>query len=339
MQSKNWIDEVTANLKRLGADGTGRLLHGRGGCFPGLENLNCDFYSGLLWLTHYDKLPSGNLPLEVPAQAFELLRRLIESEPFDSWVESVVYQRRDGGRYRNLPLTTGGAAGSLGNSFYEGQEEGLKYRLQLEGAMHPGIFTDTAAVRRRVRAFFEERSRALPSVTDEREKGRQGLSLLNLFSFTSFISVAAIAGGCERSVNVDMKRNVLKRGEVNHRLNFGETHCARFLAHDVMKSFGKLQKMGPWSLIVIDPPSIQTASFSLQRDYPKLLRRSAGMLEPDGRILACCNDPGIGPQWLEQMIEEAGLSVEERLPLASGYREQDKSRGLKACLVRRAGDL
>lgn len=46
-----------------------------------------------------------------------------------------------------------------------------------------------------------------------------GLRVLNLFAYTCGFSVAAIAGGAARVVNLDMSRPALSRGRDNHRLN------------------------------------------------------------------------------------------------------------------------
>lgn len=65
--------------------------------------------------------------------------------------------------------------------------------------------------------------------------------VLNLFAYTCAFSVAALKGGADEVVNMDMSKGALAIGKQNHLLN-GLTAGARFLGHDIFKSWGKLKK-------------------------------------------------------------------------------------------------
>src|SRR3546814_21000772 len=94
----------------------------------------------------------------------------------------------------------------------------------------------------------------------------QGKRVLNLFAYTCGFSVAAIAGGAEHVVNLDMASAALTRGRENHRLNGHDLSRVSFLGHELFKSWGKVRKLGPYDLIIIDPPSFQQGSFALTRE-------------------------------------------------------------------------
>ena len=86
-----------------------------------------------------------------------------------------------------------------------------------------------------------------------------GQQVLNLFAYTSAFSVAALQGGAKQVVNVDMSAGAIALGQLNHALN-GLQAGARFLAHDIFKTWGKITRSGPYHLIIVDPPSFQKAA-------------------------------------------------------------------------------
>ncbi len=67
--------------------------------------------------------------------------------------------------------------------------------------------------------------------------------------------------------------------------------------------------------MIVDPPSFQKGSFVLTQDYRRILRRLPELLVPGGTLLACINDPAIGPDFLlEETAREApSLHFVERL--------------------------
>ncbi|MCY4125607.1 MAG: class I SAM-dependent methyltransferase, partial [Pseudomonas sp.] len=164
----------------------------------------------------------------------------------------------------------------------------------------------------------------------------KGQRVLNLFAYTCGFSVAAIAGGAEQVVNLDMAKSALSRGRDNHRLNQHDPSRVAYLGHELFKSWGKVRKYGPYDLIIIDPPTFQRGSFVLTQDYAKILRRLPELLNEGGTVLACVNDPGIGPEFLiEGMAEHApGLAFVERLQNPPEFPDVDPAGGLKALVFR-----
>jgi 23S rRNA (cytosine1962-C5)-methyltransferase len=159
-----------------------------------------------------------------------------------------------------------------------------------------------------------------------------GKRVLNLFAYTCGFSVAAIAGGAAQVVNLDMARAALSRGRDNHRLNEHDLSRVEFLGHELFKSWGKVRKSGPYDLVIIDPPSFQKGSFALTQDYRKILRRLPELLSEHGTVLACVNDPDIGPDFLiDGMATEAPqLRFVERLDNPPEFPDISPESGLKA---------
>ena len=133
-----------------------------------------------------------------------------------------------------------------------------------------------------------------------------------------------------------MARAALTRGRDNHRLNGHDLARVEFLGHELFKSWGKVRKSGPYELVIIDPPSFQKGSFALTQDYTKILRRLPELLTEQGMVLACVNDPDIGPDFLiDGMAAEAPqLRFIERLDNPPEFPDISPESGLKALVFR-----
>jgi 23S rRNA (cytosine1962-C5)-methyltransferase len=201
-------------------------------------------------------------------------------------------------------------------------EDGLRFQLDLGHKQNTGLFLDMRYGRRWVR---------------EQADGKR---VLNLFAYTCGFSVAAIAGGATQVVNLDMAKGALNRGRDNHRLNQQDLSRVSFLGHELFKSWSAVKRYAPYDLIIIDPPTFQKGSFALTQDYAKILRRLPDLLNPAGQVLACVNDPHIGPDFLlAGMAEHAPvLAFEQRLANPPEFADVHEHGGLKALVFRLVGE-
>ena len=285
---------------------TRRLFHGRGRCWPGLEQLTVDWLQGVLLVSLFRE------PAAAELAALQAL--LLEIGTSQAWRDSGAHSLLLQHRYRPDSDMQQLAGEPVDEWLIV--EDGLRYRLDLGQKQNNGLFLDMRYGRRWVR----EQS--------------AGLRVLNLFAYTCGFSVAAIAGGAEQVVNLDMARAALSRGRENHRLNGHDLGRVSFLGHELFKSWGKVRKLGPYDLIIIDPPSFQKGSFALTRDYQKILRKLPELLNGGGQVLACVNDPDIGADFLIQgMAAEAPqLRFEQRLENPPEFPDISPESGLKALL-------
>jgi len=168
----------------------------------------------------------------------------------------------------------------------EAREAGLSFRLRLGEAQNIGFFPDMAAGRKLVR----ERA------TDKR--------VLNLFAYSCSFSVAALAGGATQVVNLDMNRGALELGRRNHQLNNIDLRKASFLPLEFFRSLSKLKKIGPFDLVICDPPAAQGKSFTAEKHWPKLVRTLPKLVSSGGEILACLNTPHLSPDYLDDLFAE-----------------------------------
>lgn len=286
-----------------------RLFHGRGRCWPGLEQITADWLDGQLLVSLF-KEPEPSFLNELNA----VLHSLTEQ---DAWQQSgaraLVLQHRS---REGAPVDV--LWGTL-EPRPQVREQGLRYQLELGRNQNHGLFLDMRLGRQWVR------------------QQAQGKRILNLFAYTCGFSVAAIEGGAEQVVNLDMARAALSRGRDNHRLNHHDLGKVTFLGHELFKSWGKVRKLGPYDLIIIDPPSFQKGSFALTQDYHKILRRLPELLSESGQVLACVNDPNVPSQFLiDNMAEQApALHFVERLDNPPEFTDIDPEAGLKALVFGR----
>jgi 23S rRNA (cytosine1962-C5)-methyltransferase len=293
-------------------DETRRLFHGRGQRWPGLEHVTADWLQGVLLVCLF-RQPSDAELVELKA----MLMALSETPAWrDSKAQTLLLQ------HRYLPDSTTECL--LGEAVDQWliSEHGLCYQLDLGTKQNNGLFLDMRYGRRWVQAQA------------------QGKRVLNLFAYTCGFSVAAIAGGAEHVVNLDMAKAALSRGRDNHRLNQHDLSRVSFLGHELFKSWSKVKKYGPYDLIIIDPPSFQKGSFALTKDYQKILRRLPELLTAQGVVLACVNDPGIGPDFLiEGMANEApSLRYVQRLENPPEFADISPDSGLKALVFSQADE-
>jgi len=279
---------------------TRRLFHGRGRCWPGLEQLTVDWLQGVLLVALFK---------EPDAAQLEALRHLLKSG-FGTYTIAL--------QHRYLPQST--TEWLSGNPVDELiiTEGGLRYLIDLGKKQNSGLFLDMRYGRNWVR---------------EQAKGQR---VLNLFAYTCGFSVAAIEGGADHVVNLDMARGALSRGRDNHRLNGHDLSNVNFLGHDLFKSWAKVTNNGPYDLVIIDPPSFQKGSFLLTKDYQRVLRRLPDLLTPQGTVLACMNDPAFGEDFLIDGVtrEAPGLRFVGRLQNPPEFPDIDPQSGLKALVFR-----
>jgi len=281
-------------------DETRRLFHGRGRCWPGLEQLTVDWLQGVILVALF-KEPE-------PAQ-LEALKQLLQTQ-LSAYTVAL--------QHRYLPHST--TEWLVGSPIDELTitEGGLRYLIDLGKKQNSGLFLDMRYGRNWVR---------------EHAKGQR---ILNLFAYTCGFSVAAIEGGADHVVNLDMARGALSRGRDNHRLNGHDLSQVTFLGHDLFKSWAKVTNSGPYDLVIIDPPSFQKGSFLLTKDYQRVLRRLPDLLTAQGTVLACMNDPAFGEDFLIDGVtrEAPGLRFVERLENPPEFPDIDAQSGLKALVFR-----
>jgi 23S rRNA (cytosine1962-C5)-methyltransferase len=198
------------------------------------------------------------------------------------------------------------------------EEAGLQYLVAPLRNQNVGLFLDMAPTRAWVRAHSE------------------GRRVLNLFAYTCAFSVAALAGGARSVVNVDMSRPALDWGIRNHRMNGQDPRRASMLAHNLFKSWQKLKTLGPFDLIVIDPPTNQRGSFNAEKQYAQVLKRLPDLSAAGADVIAALNSPFLNADFLPAQMARWCPAARFRgmLPVSPDFPDRYPDRGLKIAQFR-----
>lgn len=293
------IERQLENVALHKTDDALRLFHGRGHCYEGLEFINIDWFSPVIWVVIY-----GEVDDVLVGKVSSYLTQFANDQ---ACVQAVSIQRRVRGKasqeivYGELPE----------NCF--ATEEGAKYFLNLSLNQNVGFFLDAKPGRQWLKTVCE------------------GKKVLNLFSYTCSFSVAAMQAAANSVVNIDMAKKALATGQKNHQLNGLDVSKVSFLPHDIFRSTRKLEKYGPYDVVIIDPPSRQKGSFEANKDYAKLVRKLKPMLSENALLLACLNAPYLSENFLFDVfndnLPEAKFIM--RLKQREDFPEQDLDRCLK----------
>jgi len=276
-----------------------RLFHGRGHYYPGLEHINIDWLSPVVLITLYQEVDEDWLK----TQALAIKNQLAPCQ-------TVLVQHR----CRRLAPTQVLVGEEIEHT--QVQELGLSYHIQFGKAQNSGLFLDMKNGREWVL------------------KHSQGKKVLNLFSYTCAFSVAAIAGGAEQVVNVDLSKASLSKGRENHRLNNHPLEKVKFEGVDIFKSYGRLKKYGPYELLICDPPSFQKGSVNIERDYSKIIRRIPQLLAPGGQLMLCLNSPDLDEGFLKAEVgrECPECAFLEQIRPPEVFKEAHQGKGLKVLI-------
>lgn len=305
------LDALRIQLERMGqAPGEGdsrRLFHGRGGCYPGFEYLVVDYFAPVALVTLFRQ---SELETEILGA--------VQALAAEAGIAFVAVQRR---YLPGAPLSW--LTEACGETLYA-RRGPLRFNLEL-GYQNVGFFLDIEPGRQ----WLEARVRERMSVN-----GR--CRVLNLFAFTCAFSVIASREGAS-VLNVDMNGGVLSRGRENHRLNGLAGDDVRYMALDILRSFGRINRAGPFDIAVVDPPTHQKGSFEAERHYSKLIRRLPESLAEDAEVLLCLNSPGHSEAWLRELVAQSSdqFEVVARLPQSADFPDISGDSALKMLHLRR----
>lgn len=278
-----------------------RVFHGRGNFYEKYNFLTVDSLDYILFATFFDE-----------DEQEEYLIELLKSIALEFNYKVFVVQRR----YKNDDFNEI-IFGELPNEV-DVVENNLKFSISFKN-QNIGLFFDMKKGREYLKSICENKS------------------VLNLFSYTCAFSVYAKSGNALKIVNVDMAKNALNIGRLNHRINNLDTKDIKFLPHNILKSWGKLKKEGPYDVIVIDPPSFQKGSFAATKDYEKIVKRLDEMTCDESTIISCLNAPELDTTFMINLFNEFApqFKFEKRLENLEEFTAIDDERSLKILIFKK----
>ena len=129
-------------------------------------------------------------------------------------------------------------------------------------------------------------------------------NVLNLFSYTCAFSLSAAKAGARNIVNVDMSKTALTIGRENHHINDFNTSNVHFMPYNILKSWNRIKKQGPYDIIIIDPPSFQKGSFAASKDYAKIIKKLDSLANDKCVVLSALNAPELDTNFIKNIFEE-----------------------------------
>lgn len=152
-----------------------------------------------------------------------------------------------------------------------------KLIVNLKDYLDTGLFLDHRPIRKWVH---------------ENAKGKH---FLNLFSYTSSVSLQAALGGAESTTSVDMSNTYLSWSKDNFELNklnlnihkFIQADCVEWLKQGGSRAYGLRSK---YDLIFMDPPSFSNSKrmegvLDIQRDHVELIDAAMSLLDKEGKLI------------------------------------------------------
>ena len=221
-------------------------------------------------------------------------------------------------RFKGLDYESAHVYGQEAPDFFTVLENGVLYQVFMNDGLMTGIFLDQHEVR--------------GSLVDGLAMGK---SLLNMFSYTAAFSVAAAMGGASQTTSVDLAKRSRELSQAHFQANGISTDDHRFVVMDVFEYFKYAKRKGlTYDVIVLDPPSFarnKKQTFSVAKDYHKLISQSLEILNPGGIIIASTNAANVSRQKFTEQIDKgfAGRSYQilnkYGLPADFSYNKKDES--------------
>ena len=221
-------------------------------------------------------------------------------------------------RFKGLDYESAHVYGQEAPDFFTVLENGVLYQVFMNDGLMTGIFLDQHEVR--------------GSLVDGLATGK---SLLNMFSYTAAFSVAAAMGGANQTTSVDLAKRSRELSQAHFQANGISTDDHRFIVMDVFEYFKYAKRKDlTYDVIVLDPPSFarnKKQTFSVAKDYHKLISQSLEILNPGGIIIASTNAANVSRQKFTEQIDKgfAGRSYQilnkYGLPADFAYNKKDES--------------
>jgi len=195
----------------------------------------------------------------------------------------------------------GGDARGFGRSGHEEEdagraaftENGLRFVADFSTGQKSGFFLDQR----------DNRSRARMQASGRR--------MLNLFSYSGGFSVASLAGGAARAVDVDSSAAALDLAAEHRKQNGFPADPADFVRADVFTDLRARVAAGEtWDLVICDPPAFAKRKSEVDaaaRGYKDVNRLAMKLVAPGGLLLTCSCSGLVDPTLFQQIVFAAEL--------------------------------
>ncbi|MCT7911368.1 class I SAM-dependent methyltransferase [Arcobacter lacus] len=278
-----------------------RVFHGRGNFYEDFNYLTVDSLNEILFATFFEESSDEN-------EIIKALKDIANAYNYKTFIVQKKYKKDE---------LNEAIIGEI-PPFYIVVENGLKYKINFFNK-NIGIFLDMKIGREYINSICKDKN------------------VLNLFSYTCAFSVVAINAKAKQVVNVDMAKGALTTGRENHHLNNLDTKKVKFMPYDILKSWNRIKKEGPYDIIIIDPPSFQKGSFAATKDYEKIIKKLPELASENCIVLSCLNAPELDSDFIKQKFEEFAptFKFEKRLENLKEFITNNEEKSLKNLIFKK----
>ncbi|KLE03485.1 class I SAM-dependent methyltransferase [Aliarcobacter butzleri] len=278
-----------------------RFFHGRGNFYEDFNYLTVDSLNEILFATFFEESSDEN-------EIIKALKEIANAYNYKTFIVQKKYKKDE---------LNEAIIGEI-PPFYIVVENGLKYKINFFNK-NIGIFLDMKIGREYISSICNDKN------------------VLNLFSYTCAFSVVAINAKAKQVVNVDMAKGALTTGRENHHLNNLDTKKVKFMPYDILKSWNRIKKEGPYDIIIIDPPSFQKGSFAATKDYEKIIKKLPELASENCIVLSCLNAPELDSDFIKQKFKEFAptFRFEKRLENLKEFITNNEEKSLKNLIFKK----
>lgn len=210
--------------------------------------------------------------------------------------QSIVYLARPHGA---VPAASAEILWGTPPEYYDAREDENRFRIRFQNTRHPGLFLDHRPLRQWLR------------------KQMNGRNVLNTFSYTGSLSVAAAQGGASKVTTLDLSKPTIAWAKENWELNGFSPERGDFIYGDYFEWLPRLGKRGEkYDAVILDPPSFSRGNkgnFSTSKDLVRLHEEALQVLAPGGWLITSINSAKLTRDFYRAEIEEAARNKKRRL--------------------------
>ena len=267
-----------------------RIFYGPGESnHPEFKNIAIDQFQNHFWITTWKTVARATLDSVVAALRAE----------FSATVSIAWMDRSEVASEAESILLFGAAPAGK----FVVQEFGVPYLIQMEATKHPGLFLDHAPLRQWLL------------------KTQATKTVLNLFSYTGSLSVAAAKGGASRVTTLDLSKATIEWAKENWKAADLADDAGDFIYGDVFEWLPKFVKRGDqFDTILCDPPSFSRSKngvFSTNKDSGKLHELIFPLLKSGGVLVTSINSENYSERNFLKDIESAAIATKCQIRVLS----------------------
>ena len=279
-----------------------RVFNGEG---DGLGGLTIDYFDGFYLLTWYS--------LGIYQFKEDILAALKSQVEY----KGIYQKKRFDTKGQYLDDADDFVCGSRGEFPLIVKENGANFAIYLDDGPMVGVFLDQREVRKTIRDSYAK-----------------GKTVLNTFSYTGAFSVFAALGGATKTTSVDLAKRSRSKTEEQFSINGIDIAAQDIIVEDVFNYFKyAVKKEILFDMVVLDPPSFARSkkhTFSVAKDYVKLLKEAIQITNKGGVIIASTNyanfNMGKFKEFIDKAFKELGgkYKIEHTFSLPKDFKVMDK---------------